>query len=169
MISISGCIGLVMSLCAAASIAAETKQAQFTLKDVSFLQGNWSSKTKTGALVEEFWSDPKGAGMVGYCRFIKDRKTTFYELLAIVELKDQIVLRMKHFNEHLVAWSDKEEAGDCIMTEGNAQQIVFDNRNESHRVRVIYKRSGTNSLHVTVEDTTDGKPVKHEFDYRKSE
>ncbi len=149
--------------------AQQQKSVHHKLQDASFLKGAWSSKTKSGALVEEFWSQPEGDSMVGYCRFIKDQKTTFYELLTIVETKDHVVLRMRHFNESLVGWNEKEEAGDCILTESNSSQITFDNKSETHRVKVTYKRSGSNSLHVTVEDTTNGETVKHEFDYNKNE
>lgn len=165
-----GCIAASIAvLTETTSMAYELKTQTFTLKDVSFLEGNWSSKTKSGALVEEFWSAPKADSMVGYCRFIKDQKTTFYELLSIVEKQGQVILRMRHFNESLVGWNDKEEAGDCILVTNDGADATFDNKNDAHHVMVTYKRSGTNSLHVVVEDTTDGKSVKHEFDYSKND
>lgn len=139
------------------------------LKSLAFMQGVWEGKTSSGAYVEEAWSSPQGDSLVGYCRFIKESRTTFYELLAVVKLADSTVLRMKHLNADFVPWSDKDEAGDLKLISSSDSEATFDNGNKNHHVKVVYKKTGAKSLHVDVEDTTDGKTNSFPFDYKLKE
>ncbi len=139
------------------------------LKSLAFMQGVWEGRTTSGAYVEEAWSAPQGDSLVGYCRFIKESRTTFYELLAVVKLADTTVLRMKHLNADFVPWADKDEAGDLKLISSSDSEATFDNGNKNHHVKVVYKKTGAKSLHVDVEDTTDGKTNSFPFDYKLKE
>jgi hypothetical protein len=162
-------LAVLLSLQATSSqvgFAAET-DARATLKDLSFLKGTWSGAHQNGAYVEEYWSAPRDDSMIGHCRFIKDSKTTFLELLAIVNTPSGIVMRMKHCNGEFVAWPEKEEAGDCLLTGYRAgEEAVFDNKRDEHRVKVTYKKTGPRSLSVIVEDIADGKTSTFPFDFK---
>jgi hypothetical protein len=122
-------------------------------------------KNKSGSYVEEYWSDLKGDSLIGHCRFIKDGKTTFYELLAIVSTPAGIALRMRHLDGAFIGWDEKDEAGDCLLVSMNANEAIFDNSKSEHRVKVTYRRSGAKSLYVAVEDTRDGKTSTYPFEY----
>lgn len=139
------------------------------LKALAFMHGTWEGKSSSGSYVEEYWSAPEGDSLVGHCRFIKDSRTTFYEILAIVKLSDSTVLRMKHLNGEFVAWADKDEAGDLKMVNSSDTEAVFDNGNKTHHVKVVYKKTGAKTLHVDVEDTQDGKTSNYPFDYKLKE
>ena len=145
------------------------KEHSAGLKSLAFMQGVWEGKSSSGAYVEEAWSSPQGDSLVGYCRFIKESRTTFYELLAVVRLADSTVLRMKHLNADFVPWADKDEAGDLKLISSSDSEATFDNGNKNHHVKVVYKKTGTKSLHVDVEDSTDGKTNSFPFDYKLKE
>ncbi len=136
-----------------------------SLRDLSFLKGTWCGKSASGSYVEEFWSGPQGDSIIGHCRFIKDGKTTFYELLTIVSTPGGISLRMRHFDKAFKGWDEKDEAGDCVLINSSANEAVFDNNMSQHKVRVTYRRAGPKSLNVSIEDTRDGKTSSYPFEY----
>lgn len=124
---------------------------------------------KDGSIEEEYWSAPEADSLVGHCRFIKDGKTSFYELLSIVNLPKSggIVLQMKHCDGAFVAWDDKDEAGNCKLTKLSPGEAFFDNNNPHHRVTVSYKCKAANSLSVVVKDTQGGKTSTFPFEYKR--
>ena len=153
-------------IASAANTVPDSTVADKSIKQLAFMQGRWTGNSKTATWVEEYWSAAEGDGMVGYCRFQNDGKTSFYELLAVVKLAEDIVLRMKHLNGDFVAWSDKEEAGDCKLVSSSANEAVFDNGSSQHRVKVTYRRKGASTLFVLVEDTENGETKSHPFEYK---
>jgi Domain of unknown function (DUF6265) len=148
-----------------APLDVQTK-APHNLQTLSFLQGTWHANSPNGSYAEEYWSAPVGDGMIGHCRFIKKGKTTFYELLAIFETQSGLVLRMKHFSGSWVGWDNSQEAGDCKLIHCSADEAVFANATPAHAVRVSYRKTGPESLHVLVEDTKHGKKSSYPFDYQ---
>lgn len=165
-LSLVSTFGMFIATASGANTVSETQAADKSIKQLTFIHGRWTGQSKSGAFVEEYWSAPEGDSMVGYCRFIKDGKTSFYELLAIVKHAEDIVLRMKHLDGEFVAWSDKEEAGDCKLVSSTATEAVFDNGNAQHRVKVTYRKTDANTMHVDVEDTAEGKTTLHPFEYK---
>jgi Domain of unknown function (DUF6265) len=139
--------------------------SQKSLKELSFMRGTWSGKSESGAYVEESWSGPQDDSMVGHCRFIKNGKTTFLELLEIVNTSAGVVLRMRHFDGDFKPWDEKDEAGDCLFVSTTANEAVFDNNKKEHRVKATYRKTGAKSLYAAVEDSRDGKTSTYPFKY----
>jgi hypothetical protein len=164
---------LLLALTMAWQVCGDTAKAKadaprsspHTLQDLSFMQGTWCGKSGSGSQVEEYWSGAQGDSLIGHCRFIKDGITTFYELMAIVKTPAGFALKMRHFNGAMIPWVEKDEAGDCLLVSGSANQAIFDNNKADHRVRVTYRKTGTNSLYAKVEDTRDGKTTAYPFEY----
>jgi Domain of unknown function (DUF6265) len=136
------------------------------LRQVSFLQGRWQGRGATGALVEEYWSGIEGDSMIGHCRMIKDGRTTFYELLAILDTPGGLILKMRHFTEGMKPWPEKDESGDCNLVSISGKEVVFGNASADHAVKVTYRRKGAASLYAEVEDTQNGKTSSYPFEYK---
>ncbi|HEY9773395.1 MAG TPA: DUF6265 family protein [Planktothrix sp.] len=165
---------IVVALAAAglpamAESAPAAQGATHTLKELSFLRGSWFGQGKDGAYIEEHWSAPVGDSILGSCRFIQNGRTSFYELLSIVIQPEGIVLRMRHFNDALVGWTEKSEAGDCPLVVCTKDEVIFDNNNKEHDVKVTYRRTGPKSLTATVDVTRDEKTTTYSFQYSLQE
>ncbi|MCA9800824.1 MAG: hypothetical protein KC777_02500 [Cyanobacteria bacterium HKST-UBA02] len=154
-------VALVLQLSTSAGYAGETGQVRASIADLNFLSGCWRTD---GNKIEEYWSKSLGKSMTGYCRFVKEGKTTFYELLTITEEDRKPVLRMRHFNAKLEGWSDDRECGDCHLIELGDGLAVFANNNPAHQVKISYRRV-RNRLRVEVEIKKEGSPRVDAFDY----
>ncbi|MBX9723216.1 MAG: hypothetical protein K2X81_17565 [Candidatus Obscuribacterales bacterium] len=156
---------MLSPVCLAKSMAPAGSGAEAKIADLSFMHGTWVGKNESGAYVEEYWSKPKDDSLVGHCRFIKEGKTSFLELLEIVKSERGIVLRMKHLNGEFVPWAEKDESGDARLTEFKPDYACFDNEKAEHQVKVIYKRISPKVMSVVVEDKQDGKSKIFPFEY----
>lgn len=67
-----------------------------TIDQLGWIAGAW-----TGALgertIEQHWSAPRGGSIVAMYRSIQGDRPTLYELLAIEQDGEGLVLRIKHF------------------------------------------------------------------------
>jgi hypothetical protein len=150
-------------------VRAETTKPVAMHQQLAFLQGTWTGKTEKGAYVEEYWSRPAGDTMIGHCRFIADGKTTFYELLAIVWEPDRVVLKMRHFDKDFLGWDESAEAGDCVLVSCTSSEVLFENSNSQHKVRVSYRKLDRRdeAIQTIVEDTRDGQTRRYPFEYHR--
>lgn len=144
-------------------VMAETERHR--LADLSFMEGDWLGVTESGARVNEYWSKASGDSMVGYCKFESKGKTSFLELLSIVEGPKGIVMRMRHFDGEMKPWEERDEAGDCQLVELNGKKAIFDNGNKDFNVRLVYERTGEEELEATVVETKAGKKTIFPFKY----
>ncbi len=78
------------------------------LEDVSWLVGSWSGEAFGGTL-EEVWNPPSAGSMVGMYKLMKGDQVSFYELVIIVEQEDSLSLKLKHFNNDLTGWEERDE------------------------------------------------------------
>lgn len=84
------------------------KSPPATLADMKWLAGHWVGEA-FGGKAEEIWAEPAGPNMAGMYRLVMGDKTLFYELITVVEKDGSLVLRLKHFNEDLTGWEEKNE------------------------------------------------------------
>jgi len=89
-------------------LEAGAKSPPATLDDVAWLQGQWRGPA-LGGVAEEFWMEPIGGAMPGIFRVAVDGEVLFYEMFALTEHEGSLVLRLKHFNQDMTGWEDKEE------------------------------------------------------------
>ncbi len=79
-----------------------------SLEDVSWLVGSWSGDA-FGNTFEEVWNPPSAGSMVGMWKLIEEDQVVFYELMLLVEEEGSLSLKVKHFNDDLTAWENKED------------------------------------------------------------
>jgi hypothetical protein len=89
-------------------LSAGEKSPPATLADMSWLTGHWVGEA-FGGKTEELWTAAAGPNMAGMYRLVKGHKTIFYELMNVTELNGSLVFRLKHFNEDLTGWEEKNE------------------------------------------------------------
>jgi len=116
LVVIAVCSGLIVASATAAERMTEhtfklspgEKSPAATLADMKWLTGHWVGEA-FGGKTEELWTRPAGPNMAGMYRLVKGEKTIFYELLTVVETGGSLVFRLKHFNEDLTGWEEKNE------------------------------------------------------------
>ena len=77
------------------------------ITDASWLQGHWLYEDSSG-INEEIWAPPIGNAMIGMFRWIKNGKIFFSELCYIVAENGSLKLKLKHFDNSLKGWEDKD-------------------------------------------------------------
>lgn len=152
---------------------AQIKQTENTLKldenkngekaviaDMKWLAGTWQG-TALGGFSEEIYSPPKDGVMMGAYRLIKDGKTVFYEILTILEEKDSLVIRLKHFNADLTGWEEKDESVSFRFIKKDNKRIYFEG--------LTFEPIGKNDLNIYLAiRQKDGKVSEEVFRYKRA-
>ena len=80
-----------------------------TIADMAWLAGHWTGSV-LGGVGDEIWSPPRNGMMLGMYRQMNDGKPRFFELLTLIEEGGSLLLRLKHFNQDLTGWEEKNES-----------------------------------------------------------
>ncbi|MEM7783639.1 MAG: DUF6265 family protein [Planctomycetota bacterium] len=136
---------LLSTVCLTASGVAqetgETKSPAASIDQVQWIAGNWSG-TAMGGKFEETWSPPSFGAMMGMFKFIKDDKIAFYELLTIVPKEESLIVRLKHFDDQLVGWEEKDESVEFPLVSISETEAKFDG--------LRFNKISKNEMHITV-------------------
>lgn len=81
-----------------------------TLEQMDWLVGQWVGEGIQGAPAMESWLPPTGSTMVGtFVQEASEGGIAFTEHLYLMEEDGSLVLRLKHFNEDLTGWEEKND------------------------------------------------------------
>ena len=144
--------------------AASTPSTKLAL--LAFISGRWQTESG-GDQLEEYWSPPAGDSMMGVFRWMKGGKVWMNELITIVDEGDQVVFRLKHFDAKMVGWEEKAECLTLKLVRTSASEIVFEESRPEQPLRITYRKTGEDSLQVSLERSRDGKPKTDEFTFRR--
>ena len=146
---------------------AQTSAVKATVDQLAWVAGAW-----TGMLgdrtVEQHWSAPLAGSIIAMYRSIQKGRPTLYELLAIEQEGEGVVLRIKHFapGAGLVGREAKEESIDHALVKIGDRTAVFEGLG-STPTRVTFNSPDASSLDITVERQRDGKWAATEFKYKR--
>lgn len=133
------------------------------LRKFSFLTGTWRA-SDAKETTEEIWGAVQGDSIVGHCQSVSSGKSTLYELMVILKSGDNVVMRIKHFKEGFVPWTEEAEAGDFKLIKLNENEMIFQNE-KPEQVTVSYKRNGA-QLEASVKVLKNGKSNNFPFTYK---
>ncbi|WP_438965049.1 DUF6265 family protein [Flavobacterium sp.] len=85
-----------------------------TLKDISWLEGNWTGEAFGGSMMFNF-------------KLVVEGKTVFYELGHIVEKEGTLLYQIKHFGADLKGWEEKDQSEDFRFIKKEGNRMYFDN------------------------------------------
>ena len=94
------------------------------LTNVVWLTGTWRGEA-FGGQVEEIWSEPMGGSMMASFKLVSDGHVKFYELEIIREIKETLILQLKHFNGDLKGWEEKDITIDFPLIKVESDAIYF--------------------------------------------
>ena len=165
--------GLTALLATAATAQAQTTPAppapaKATIDQVAWIAGQWTG-TLGDRTIEQHWMTPLGGSMVAMYRSIRENKATLYELLAIEQDGEGLVLRIKHFapGAGLVGQEAKDESANHTLVSLENRKAVFEAATATGPVRVTFTSPDAAALEIVVERQRDGKPAATDFNYKR--
>ncbi len=130
-----------------------------TLNDVAWISGNWKGKA-FGGITEENWSEPSGDSMMAAFKLIVDNKVNFYEIEIIRQVKESLILQLKHFSGSLKGWESKDETVDFPLVKIDKNIAYFDG--------MTFEKVNTNEMNVYVlMHDKNGSASELKFNYKK--
>lgn len=149
----------MLKLCALAIVLTVTNAPVQTptLADISWIAGGWQT-TGGKRQIEEHWTQVAGASMLGMSRTVVGEKTVEFEYLRIEQRADGI-----YYVAHPKA---RCPATDFKLTRASATEAVFENPQHDFPKRVIYRKTGDDSLTATIDGGEGTKAIT--FAYRRS-
>lgn len=128
------------------SIHASAARPAYDIADLAWISGDWQTPPGQKAQIEEHWTAPAGASMMGVSRTVAQGKTVEFEYLRIEQRADGIFY---------VAHPKARCPGtDFKLTSLTGKEAVFENPEHDFPKRIIYRKSDDGSLLASI----DGGP-----------
>jgi hypothetical protein len=167
-LSIAVCCVTLLAVPGSAQAPSTSAPAKATVDQLAWVAGAWTG-TLGDRTVEQHWSAPLAGSIIAMYRSVRGGKATLYELLAIENEGDGVVLRIKHFapGPGLVGQEAKDESINHALVSIEQRTAVFVGGAPANPSRVTFRSPDANTLNITVERQRDGKPVSTEFKYTR--
>jgi hypothetical protein len=146
------------------------------LEPFAFMTGTWVQEQANGAIIEEQWSMPRGASMLGsFRRLLGNGATPFYEFTQIVAEQDRVVLRQIHVHGNFETDPRRAVPMELVLEKAAAGSATFvpvpdgTKANAGSLDRVTYQADGPDTLVLTVQPkAAEGKPAEAPLVFRMS-
>jgi hypothetical protein len=152
MLATAGVVGTAVRASGQAVAAmGSAPRAKATLEQVAWIAGPWR-------------------GMLGAMyRSIQNDRATLYELLAIEQDGESLMLRIKHFSPGagLAGREAKDQSIDHALVRVDGRMAVFEGTGTDNPSRVTFTSPDPDTLTITVERMRDGKLVPTAFRYSR--
>jgi hypothetical protein len=123
--------------------------------DLSWMTGDWQTAAGGRAQIEEHWTAPGGASMMGMSRTVARDKTVEFEYLRI-EQRAEGVFYVAHPKARC-------PGTDFKLTKSSANEAVFENPQHDFPKRIIYRKTGDNTLTATIDGGEGTKAMSFVF------
>ena len=128
-----------------------------SLADLAWLTGCWEGR-QGEAVIEEVWSKPGGASMLGFGRTVKGGRTTSFEFMQIREENGSLTYMPQPQGGTRVSFPLKNSVG---------SKMTFENKEHDFPQRVIYERGGPELLVAAIEGNYKGKEDREEYQMKR--
>jgi len=125
-----------------------------SITDLQWIEGSWTGEA-FGGQTEEVWTAPSAGSMMGMFKLISDGDISFYELMTISQKEKSLIMRIKHFNDDMKGWEEKDEVVEFPLVDIKKNAVYFDG--------LTFKKISDRQMNVYV--NIDGEEV--EFVYFK--
>jgi len=144
-------IPLCLFLSATLALAQEPT---FTINDLAWLKGCWSSN-RDGRTITEHWLKPAGGTLLGISRTVAGDKTVEFEFMQIRQEGNGDVL--------FIAKPSGQAETTFKLIKGGAREVIFENVQHDFPQRVIYRLQSDGSLLGRIEGVSKGKEKAVDF------
>lgn len=151
---ISRCsLALLLSVVATPALAQSARPR--ATDRLAWLTGCWEWRSARG-VVDEHWSATTGGMLLGFSRTLRGDSITEYEFVRIYSAGDTLVYE---------AHPSRQQRAEFRAVAPFEPAIVFANPAHDFPQRVIYRRSGNDTLHARVEGTRNGQARGFDIPY----
>ena len=131
-----------------------------TIADLSWISGDWQTAPGGRAQIEEHWTNVAGGSMMGMSRTVAADRTVEFEYLRIEQRADGV---------YYVAHPKARCPGtDFKLTKASATEAVFENPQHDFPKRIIYRKTGDDSLSASIDGGDGTKAMSFSFKRMKS-
>jgi len=166
-------VGVVLGSASAAmhaqgTPAAASAPAKATVDQLAWVTGAWTGRLGERT-IEQHWSAPLAGSIVAMYRSIQGNRATLYELLAMEQEGEGVVLRIKHFapGAGLVSQEAKDQSMDHTLARLEGRTAVFEGGAGPSPTRITFTKPDPDTLNISVARQREGKPVTTEFNYTR--
>lgn len=126
---------------------------------VSWITGQWRG-VAFGGVTEENWSKPLGGSMMATFKLVVDGEINFYEILTITEENKTLVMRLKHFNNDLTGWEEKDEVITFNLVKITPNKVFFNG--------LTFEKISAKEMNIYVVVESDENQIKEtKFNFRR--
>jgi hypothetical protein len=140
------------------SLPASVASPPAKISDVEWIQGHWRGEA-FGGITEEVWTPPLGGSMMCAFKLVVDGKVSFYEIVALAEEGNSLIIRLKHFHGNLKGWEEKDRTIDFRLVKVSDNRAYFDG--------MTFERVGNDALNVYVMIGKPGEEKEVLFKYER--
>ena len=126
-----------------------------TIADLAWIAGDWQTAPGGRRQIEEHWTAVAGGTMMGMSRTVAGDKTVEFEYLRIEQRADGI-----YYVAHPKA---RCPATDFKLTKSSATEAVFENPQHDFPKRIIYRKTGADSLTASIDGGEGTKAMLFSF------
>ena len=133
-----------------------------SIKQFSFMLGNWEMKTSKGKLSES-WKQV-GESLIG--------KSYRYNLAGDSTLMETVIIKKIAGNFFFCVTGAQEDKTKTIkfkLVSSAENQLIFENKAHDFPQRIVYENKGKDILFAWIAGPMNGKEAKSEFNYRRRE
>lgn len=134
-----------------------TRPQSVGIERVSWLQGCWEAKSPR-RVIEENWTAPRGANMLGVSRTFRGDSLAEYELMVLRQQAGGLVYEAHPSGQSAAAFTARTVTDSVV---------VFENATHDFPQRVGYRKARGDSLVAWIEGTVEGRPRRVEFQYER--
>jgi hypothetical protein len=131
-----------------------------SIADVSWIAGDWQTAPGGRRQIEEHWTAVAGGTMMGMSRTVAGDKTVEFEYLRIEQRAEGI-----YYVAHPKA---RCPATDFKLTKSSPTEAVFENPQHDFPKRIIYRKTGDDSLTANIDGGEGSKAMTFSFTRMKS-
>lgn len=123
------------------------------------MEGHWKGEA-FGGITEEIWTPPLGGSILFSFKLVVEDKVIFYELGHIRQLGETLVFELKHFNDDLKGWEEKNEIQSFKFVKSDANRFYFDG--------FIFEKISSNEINIYgLIHQYNGNVKEVKFNYKK--
>ena len=130
------------------------------LNPAQWIVGNWEQKTDKGILTES-WQRQNDSVFVGSCYFINESDTLHSETILLEQRADSITYSAN------VMGQNNNKPVPFTLTTANTNSLVFENLSHDYPQKIVYQKSKSNGLLVTISGILHGKKSVEKYNFSK--
>lgn len=132
-----------------------------TVADLGWLTGIWTGEGIGGAPAIEVYSPPGGGSVAGhFAQEDGEGGIAFFELMQITEADGSLVYRLKHFDDALAGWEEKDEYVSFPLVAVDTNALYFDG--------LTLRRAGDTLISAVNVRQSDGTVEEYVFRYSRA-